>query len=81
MDIQLEKFQLIEALINIEDASLIEEIKSLVKNKTNPVMGFNIDGTPLSKSQLISQIEKAETRIDSGVFVSQESLEKESENW
>ncbi|GAB5524531.1 MAG: hypothetical protein Roseis2KO_24030 [Roseivirga sp.] len=81
MDIQLEKIRLIEALIKVEDVSLIEEIKSLMENQTDPTVGFDINGESISKSQLISQIEEAEDRVDSGVFVSQESLEQESENW
>lgn len=81
MDIQLEKFRLIEALIKVEDVSLIKEIKSLMENQTNPIVGFDINGESISKSQLISQIEEAEERVDSGIFISQESLEQESENW
>lgn len=81
MDIQLEKFQLIEALMKIDDMSLIEEIKNLVENKANPIMGFDIEGKAIPKAQLINQIEAAEERIDSGEFISQENLEKESESW
>lgn len=80
MDIQAEKLYLIEELARIQDVSIIEKIKQLLK-KNNPVVGYGTNGVPITGKQLIQRIEKAEQRIDKGEFTSQEDLEKESEDW
>lgn len=80
MDIQAEKLYLIEELARIQDISIIEQIKQLLK-KNNPVMGYDIKGAPITGKQLIQRIEKAEQRIDKGEYITQEDIEKESENW
>jgi hypothetical protein len=81
MDIQAEKLHLIEELARIQDIHIIEQIKQLLKQKNNPVVGYEINGNPITRKQLIKRIEEAEKRIDSGEFITQEDLEKESESW
>jgi hypothetical protein len=60
---------------------IIEQIKQLLKQKHNPVVGYQINGDPITRKQLIKRIEEAEKRIDNGEFTTQEDLEKESERW
>ncbi|HYF67528.1 MAG TPA: hypothetical protein VD884_05295 [Ohtaekwangia sp.] len=81
MDIQAEKLHLIEELARIQDIHIIEQIKQLLKEKNNPVVGYEINGNPITRTQLIKRIEEAETRVDNGEYVTQQDLEKESENW
>jgi hypothetical protein len=81
MDIQAEKLRLIEELARIQDIHIIEQINELLKQKSDPVVGFEITGAPISRRQLIKRIEEAEQRIDGGEFVTQEDLERESKNW
>jgi hypothetical protein len=81
MDIQAEKLHLIEELTRVQDIHIIEQIKELLKQKNNPIVGFEIDGNPITRKQLIKRIEEAETRIDNGEYITQQDLEKESENW
>jgi hypothetical protein len=81
MDIQAEKLHLIEELARIQDIHIIEQIKQLLMQKNNPVVGYEIDGSLITRKQLIKRIGEAETRIDNGEFITQEDLEKESENW
>jgi hypothetical protein len=81
MDIQVEKLHLIEELARIQDVYIIEQIKQLLKQKDNPVVGYDIKGGSISRKQLIKRIEEAETRINNGEYTTQEDLEKESENW
>jgi hypothetical protein len=52
-----------------------------LKEKNNPVMGYNLQGLSITRKQLVKQIEEAEKRIDGGEYISQEDLEKESESW
>jgi hypothetical protein len=81
MDIQAEKLHLIEELARIQDIHIIEQIKQLLKQQNNPVVGYEINGDPITRKQLIKRIEESEKRIDNGEYVTQEDLEKESENW
>jgi hypothetical protein len=81
MDIQAEKLHLIEELARIQDIHIIEQIKELLMQKSNPVVGYEITGVPITRKQLIQRIEEAEQRIDNGQHTTQEDLEKESENW
>lgn len=81
MDIQAEKLHLIEELARIQDIHIIEQIKQLLKEKNNPVVGYEINGNSITRTQLIKRIEEAETRVDNGEYVTQQDLEKESENW
>jgi hypothetical protein len=80
MDIQAEKLRLIEELARIQDIHIIEQIKQLLKRQ-NPVVGYGINGNAITRKQLIKRIEDAEQRIDNGEYITQEDLEKESENW
>ena len=81
MDIQAEKLHLIEELARIHDIHIIEQIKELLKQKNNPVVGYEITGAPITRKQLIKRIEEAEKRIDNGEYVTQDDIEKESGNW
>lgn len=44
MDIKLEEFRLIEAVMKIENVALIKEIKSLLDDKSDPVLGYDLEG-------------------------------------
>ena len=80
MDIQAEKLYLIEQLARVQDAEIIDQIKKILSRMNNPIVGYS-NGTPITKKELISRIDAAESRITKGDFVSQEDLEKEAENW
>jgi len=80
MDLQAEKLHVIEEVAKIQDSSIIEQIKNLLK-QNNPVVGYTMIGEPITRKQLIMQIEAAEKRMDKGEYTSQEDLEKESESW
>ena len=81
MDIQAEKLQLIEELARIQDIHIIEQIKQLLKKAHNPIVGYEINGDPITRKELIKRIEESEIRIDNGEYITQEDLEKESGNW
>ena len=81
MDIQAEKLHLIEELARVQDIQIIEQIKQLLKQKNNPVVGYKINDEPITRKQLIKRIEEADERINNGEYTSHEDLEKESENW
>jgi hypothetical protein len=81
MDIHAEKLILIEELVKTQDINIIKQIKKLLHKSTKEIVGYELNGEEITKQQLIAQIEKADTRINNGVFITQQELEKESENW
>ena len=56
---------------------------SLLKaEKANRVIvGYTTQGHPLTKGDYNTRLEKAEKQIASGDFLTQDAMEKESENW
>ncbi len=81
MDIHAEKLILIEELVKTQDINIIKQIKKLLHESTKEIVGYELNGNEITKQQLIAQIENADTRINNGVFITQQDLEKESENW
>jgi hypothetical protein len=45
------------------------------------VVGYNVDGSPITKEHLLKRAKAASKRVKSGDFISQEELEKEIDNW
>jgi hypothetical protein len=45
------------------------------------VVGYTVEGEPLTKESYNKRLETAEKQIRSGDYLTQEELEKESENW
>lgn len=81
MDIQAEKLLLIEQLLRVRDARVIEQVRELLKKENNPVVGFEADGKPITHQDFIRKIEKSEAEYGQGNFLRIEALEKESEKW
>lgn len=80
MDIQLEKYALIEELTKVKDVNLIRVMKRMLQKK-DEITGYQADGSPITQAQMQSDILGAKDRILSGDFTTQEDLEKESESW
>jgi len=49
--------------------------------KASIVIGYKIDGTPLTRKELAQRVTSASKRVKSGNFITQEEIEKEVENW
>ena len=45
------------------------------------IIGYAIDGAPITRKDLKKRVEKAESQIAKGDYISHEDLEKESANW
>ena len=45
------------------------------------IVGYTVDGKPLTKAAYNERIAIAEKQLQNGESISQEDLEKESENW
>lgn len=81
MDIQAEKLYLIEQLTRVQDINIIRRIKRILNDDLEAVSGYRSNGEPITKQQLIANLEEAEKRIQAGRYTSQEDLEKEAESW
>lgn len=81
MDIQAEKLLLIEQLLQIRDAGIIEQIRELLKKSYNPIVGYEANGKPITQQDFIRQIEQAEEEHKSGNYQTIDEVEKESETW
>ena len=53
----------------------------MLNESKDSIVAYDIDGSPLTKNKLISQIEAAESRIDNGHFLTQDEVEKEVRSW
>lgn len=45
------------------------------------IVGYNVDGTPITQQGLKSRVKAASKRVKSGDYIAQEEVEKEVENW
>ena len=79
MALQAEKLDLVQRLLGVQKASLIEKISALLDKEMT--VGYTVDGKPLTKSAYDKRLQKAEQQISKGQFISQNDLESESENW
>jgi len=80
MDLQTRKLNVIEYLVGIHDEKLfskIEEAITEVKKKQPIIQSFK----PFTKEQLIDRAKRSNLDYQSGKFMTQEQLERESENW
>lgn len=81
MDIQAEKLYLIEQLAKVKDVNIILQLKKILAQKKESVIGYRVTGEAISPGQLLRQVQNAEKRIAAGHFTSQKDLEQEAESW
>lgn len=79
MDIQTKKLSLIEQLAMITDESIITRIEKLIQIERR--RKYESDLKPMSLKEFYAMIEESEEDIRAGRVISQQDLEKESEQW
>jgi hypothetical protein len=79
MDIQAAKLDLVEKILQIRTETIIEKLNDILDNEI--IVGYTVEGKPLTKEAYNKRLEKAEAQIASGNFIMQEEFERESENW
>ncbi|WP_229712593.1 hypothetical protein [Marivirga lumbricoides] len=62
--------------MSVSKASLLDKIDKLLEEEM--IVGYTVDGEPLTKKAYDMRLQKAEEQLSSGEYVSQEDLEKES---
>lgn len=77
MDIAARKIELIDWLLQINDASKLEKIIALKSVLDKEVVAHTISGYPIDKGESINRVKEADERISSGKFTTIEDLEIE----
>ncbi|OXE99122.1 hypothetical protein BC749_102657 [Flavobacterium araucananum] len=68
--------------INTADERLLKVVKAVIESyQEEEIIAFSADGKPITRAIYKEEIAKAELDIKKGNVISQEDLEKESENW
>lgn len=64
------------------DERFLKMVHAMSKEYTKTVVvGYNTDGSPITKENLLKRAKNASQRVKSGDFIAQEEVDKEVENW
>lgn len=68
--------------INSADERLLKVVKAVIESyQEDEIVAYTVNGNPLTRNQYKIELTQAIEEINSGQFISQEDLEKESESW
>jgi hypothetical protein len=68
--------------INQADERFLKMVYAMSKEyKESDIVGYNANGSPITKKSLVRRAKSASQRVKSGDFITQEEVEKEIENW
>ena len=79
MDLQATKLDVIQKIMNVSATSLLEKVNKLLEKEM--IVGYTVEGKPLTKESYNARLHVAEKQISSGQYLTQKKLEKEAENW
>lgn len=64
------------------DMNFLRMVYAMSKEYKKPeIVGYNIDGFPITPDELKKRVRAASKRVKAGDFITQETVEKEIENW
>lgn len=67
--------------INHADETFLKMVHAMSKEYKSSVVGYNVDGSPITQQDLKARVKAASKRVKSGDYITQEEVEKEVENW
>lgn len=79
MSLLATKLKVVQKILALDQESIIKKIEKILENEM--VVGFTVDGKPLTKKEYNQRIATAERQLKNGDVISQEDLEEESDNW
>lgn len=79
MDLEATKLDVMQKIMNVSKASLLAKIDKLLEEEL--IVGYTVEGQPLTKELYNQRLDKAEEQLRLGKYITQDDLEKESENW
>jgi hypothetical protein len=77
----LEKRKKVKRYIDNADDRFLEMVYAMMEANDSGVIGYEMDGSSLTRSKLKKKVKQAEERIARGKYTSQETLEKKSKHW
>lgn len=84
MGTQLLRKTIHELIDQINDDDLLNAYLKIIEQgvkKESEIIGYTTQGEPITPEILKKRVRAASQRVKSGNYISQEELEKESENW
>jgi hypothetical protein len=75
MNLQAQKYHIIQQLINIEDQNLIFKIKEIIEQESLPAL------KPISIEEFYRRIEASDAAYHSGNVTSHQDLKQEIKTW
>lgn len=51
------------------------------ENEQTSIVGYDPDGTPITREDLVREAKEASARVKAGDYIAQEDLDKDVENW
>ena len=79
MSLQAAKLSLVQKILSLNQENIIKKIDEILDNEM--IVGYTVEGNPLTKTEYNKRIAIAEKQLRNGEIISQEDLERESENW
>lgn len=79
MNIQAAKLDIVQKILIVKQEAIIEKINKILDKEL--IVGYTAEGKPLTKNAYNKRLQKAEEQIQSGDYMTQAEIEKESENW
>ena len=81
MDVQAEKRVLMEQLARLQDVSVLQKIKDLLKGTKEKAAGYQPNGDVITQSDLIARAEESNKAIKEGRTKSLSQLREEIKSW
>lgn len=83
MTIAERKRKLIEEVQQLTNEEKLQALENILhdKREADDVIAYSIVGEPLTLNEYVKAVKKAEASIAKGDFLTQDELEKKSENW
>jgi hypothetical protein len=79
MNIQAAKLDIVQKILTVKKESIIEKINKILDKEM--IVGYTVEGKPLTKEAYNKRLQKAEEQIQLGEYLTQDEIEKESESW
>jgi len=74
----------LHSYIEKADNKFLKMVHALAKSYEDDediVVGYEVDGTPISKETIVKEAREASAQVKSGNYITQENLENEVKNW
>ena len=79
MNIESTKIDLVKQLFNINEESVLMQIKSILDEEE--IVAYTTDGKPLSRKAYSEAIKEAENDVESGQYITQSQLLDNIKKW